>query len=461
MKSLFLAALAVLASAGLAAAQGPAPANYYAQPPAAGPAAPSAPGLSQAVHDYGGDGPSLYFSADYLLWKIREGAIPATAATVPVGLISVNVGDTFVNAAGAPLNGLNAAAAAVGFAPVSIVTNTQFGGARSTDYGEQMGFRLTAGAWLDAEAGVGVEASFFMLERGAEARSAVAAVSGNQFLVDTGFSRNVFLVQGGMQSSIGNFQVFAVRETTSATYLTAANNLLGLEANVRCRTLQFGCVDLGLLVGPRYIMFRDEIALANNTRLFRPAGFPITDGDASASLSSDLTFTTQDRIRVYNHFVGGQIGGEVDAKFGSFFINSRLKGGVGTIFQHANVDSNTRVINNDPAVTTPASRATSGGLLVGPADVGQHDKTRFGFVGEFNLKVGYQITDWLRGYVGYDGLYLGHVARAGASSVINTLNTNVRVANSTNNVNVSAPAFRFNDQDLWAQGVNFGFELSY
>jgi hypothetical protein len=378
---------------------------------------------------------------------------------VPVGLISVNTSDLFTTSPGAP--GVATGTQTVGFAPVSIVSDTRFGIGKSTDYGAQSGFRLTGGWWVDSDGYFAIEGSYFMLQRGSDSFSALAAVSGNQFLINTGFNRNLFLVSGTSQTLLSTFPIFAVRETTSSTFGTGSNNLLGFELNARCMALRFGCVDFGYLVGARYIRFEDEIAIANSTRLFRPAGFPITDGDASASLSSDLTFQTQDRIRLYNNYVGGQIGAEMDAKFGSFFVNTRIKGGVGTIFQHASIDSTTQVINRDPIAQTPPSRLSSGGLLVGPADVGDHDKERFGFVSEFNLKVGYLITDCIRAYVGYDGLYMGHFARAGNSSVINTLNTSVSVAGSSNSFNVSAPAFRFKDQDVWVQGLNFGVEVSF
>src|SRR4051794_39231138 len=140
MKSLILGALAVLVGAGWAAAEAPSPLNPYPTPalngappgpvlgPAGVPGGPSMPGLSNAINGYpAAGGSSVYFSADYLLWKIREGAIPPTATTVPVGLISVNVGDVFVDPAGNVIPGLTNAAAAVGFAPVSIVSNTTFG----------------------------------------------------------------------------------------------------------------------------------------------------------------------------------------------------------------------------------------------------------------------------------------------------------------------------------------------
>src|SRR4051794_926704 len=248
MKSLVLGALAVLAGAGWAAAQAPAvgtpQAPYVGNGPVLGqagvPAGPAMPGLSGAVNDCAGGGASssVYFAADYLLWKVREGAIPATATTVPVGLISVNTSDLFTPAANVP--GAATGAQTVGFAPVSIVSSTQTGIGKSSDYGAQSGFRVTAGWWVDPDNYFGIESSFFMLQRGSDAFSAVAAASGNQFLINTGFTRNLFLVQGGAQSLLASFPVFAVRETVSSTYGSASNNLYGFQLNARCKPLQFG-----------------------------------------------------------------------------------------------------------------------------------------------------------------------------------------------------------------------------
>jgi hypothetical protein len=143
------------------------------------------------------------------------------------------------------------------------------------------------------------------------------------------------------------------------------------------------------------------------------------------------------------------------------YINTRLKGGVGTIFRKAQINSATQLINNDPVAIQPQTQLAGGGLLVGPADVGSQNDNRFGFLGEFNLKVGYQVSDNLRMFVGYDGLYMGHMARAGLGSTINTLSTTITVANSTNQAQVSAPAFRFKEQDVWVQGLSCGVELQY
>src|SRR5262249_9151033 len=131
-----------------------------------------------------------YCSVDYLLYHIRNGPIPAATSTVPVGLISVNTSDTFINAVGQTIPGRGVPR--VGFSPVSIVSTSTFG-AKSSDYGDNCGFRITAGCWFDPNQMCGLEGSFFATERGSDHFASVAAVSGNQFLVNTGFTRNIFL----------------------------------------------------------------------------------------------------------------------------------------------------------------------------------------------------------------------------------------------------------------------------
>src|SRR4051812_298446 len=149
MKPLLYGALALLAGAGWAAAQAPAPANNPAPAlnyPAPGPAnnaavAPANADLSAAVNCPPAGGFSVYFSADYLLWKVREGNIPPAATAVPVGVIPVTPNNVVTGATGATTT---TAAPPATFVPVSILSSTQLG-IRSADYGEQNGVRLTGG----------------------------------------------------------------------------------------------------------------------------------------------------------------------------------------------------------------------------------------------------------------------------------------------------------------------------
>src|SRR5205823_3149259 len=156
----------------------------------------------------------------------------------------------------------------------------------------------------------------------------------------------------------------------------------------------------------------------------------------------------------YNHYYGGQVGVDLDAMFGGFFVNVRSKIGVGDMHQTVNVAGVTTVINNDPTTTSTLPSTTSpGGLLSGPLDQGKHSRNRIAFNSETTVKLGYQFTNWLRGYVGYDILYLSNTARPSDQTATTTLTTTTTIAGSSNNVSIAQPTFRFRDSDFWAQGV--------
>jgi hypothetical protein len=463
----------MLAGAGWASAQAPATLQFPAPPPPGPASAAAAPGCSAApaVDAVGGGGLVFYGSADYLLWQIRKGRLPDATTTIPVGLISVDISDLFQKS---PTGPATPGTPTVGFAPVSIVNRATFGDGPFTNVGSQSGARFGLGFWIDEDMTCGMEAGFFFLERGTDKFAAVTSNPGNQFLVDTGFHRTVFLTQtttvltpGGpvvttTQTPLRTFDVFVPRQSSSSLVGNASVNLYGAELNARGTVLRFGGLDIGGLAGFRFLEFKDELSVLSNVRLFRPPGLALTDADLSASLSGDLTFSTVDRVRVWNYFYGGQVGLDFDGKCGPFFLNARVKAAVGNMHQVAQVEGATTVINNDVAPRlSPAGFATGGGLLSAPGDNGRHTRERFAFIPEGSVKLGYQVTDWLRAYAGYDILVLGHAARAGSSTAPNTLDTNIRVANTTVNASIEQPTFRFRDQDVWVQGLTFGIETKY
>jgi hypothetical protein len=462
MKFRIAAALAVLfAGVGLVAAQGPPPPmlGSAVPPPGAAGNLPAAPALPpEAFYDNTG-GTLLYTGADYLLWKIRGFNLPSTVSAVPVGLIAVDVSDLFTADPAVP--GVPGQLV-TGFVPISINSQGQFGSSGSSDPGLMNGARITIGAWTDPTHAFGIEGSGFILERGIDNQVVTTANQSNQFILNTGFQRTVFLVQPpAAPSPLRTFGVFVNRETAGSIGLTTSTSLYGGEVNLRGVGLKIGNVDIGTLAGVRYLHLKDELSAFNSVRFFQPAGLPPTQADATASLSRDLTFTTVDRVRIWNNFVGPQVGFDVDAKFGAFFINARLKGAVGPVFQLGRVSSSTSVVNNDVGRPSPAALASAGGLLSGPGDAGEHTRTRYGFVPEVNLKVGYQVLNGMRIYAGYDGIYMGHVARAGLSTTTNSLTTTVTSPGGTNTAGASQPAFRLADHDAWAQGLSMGFELLF
>lgn len=431
-----------------------------------GPTALPAGAFDPAIMGY-----QFWANGDYLLWRLRNQSIPSVASVLPIGLLAVDITDLQTDSRrGAVMPSPNTV---TGYAPVSIRSDAVFAAGNTLDPGEHSGGRFSAGFWADPEQLFGLETSFFFLDRRSTGFNATTGNSVDQFLVNTGFSRNLVLITAGTpatattpatpetQTVILTTPVFFARQTSSVIVGSGQSAMWGGEVNARCTALQFGRLTLGGLAGFRYLDVHEELNINNTVHLQQAAGVPPTDADLTGSLSNDLLFSTADTIRTYNHYYGGQVGLVLEAYVGNFFLSAREKIGVGANHQVVNVNGLTVVANNDPLSTAPPSGTFPGGLLSSPLDGGKHSRTRIAFDNETSIKLGYQFTHWLRGYVGYDLIYLTNVARPSDQTAVSTLNTTVTVAGSSNQVSVAQPTFRFHDTDFWAQGVTFGLELRY
>src|SRR5262249_8990526 len=140
--------------------------------------------------------------------------------------------------------------------------------------------------------------------------------------------------------------------------------------------------------------------------------------------------------RTRNQFVGGQLGSQVEVRWGKAYTNLLGKVAVGNMHQTADV--------------TPAPGAT-------PTNAGgrqTHDEV--GVVPELNLNVGYQLRAGLRFYAGYTFLYLNDVTRPG-----DQLNTTSSPSPGPAGLLSGTAQPPVNRTDFWAQGVNFGLALRY
>ena len=112
-------------------------------------------------------------------------------------------------------------------------------------------------------------------------------------------------------------------------------------------------------------------------------------------------------------------------------------------------------INGGTVYTAPDGTLTgySGGLLALDTNIGDYSQDVFLVIPEFGVQMSYQFTCHLRGFVGYDFLYWGQVARAG-----DQISLRVDPANIPPKIQGGGPdpAFNFNQASFWAQGVRFG-----
>jgi hypothetical protein len=444
----YLGALALLSvGVGWLPAQAPPPLIGSAIPPA-GASAPALP--PEALFSSTG-GNLVYGGADYLLWKIRGATLPQNVNAIPVGLVTVTSTDTFINGVPATVNNTQVL-------PLAIVNTAGFGGSRNTDFGSLNGGRVTLGLWADQGHGFGVEAQGFVLERGNDSRIISSVSQPGQILLDTGAANRTYVVVGGQPPTlVTSTPITVLRNATGRVAASASSSLYGLDLNARSTNLKIGSFDFTTLGGVRYIGFKDEVGTISTVNLTQADG----GANPADTLSRDVSFSSVDRIRIWNNFLGAQAGFDVESYIGNLYLFGRLKAAVGPNVQRAQVSGVTNVINNDAGRPTPESRLSPGGLLVGAGDTGSSTTTRFSFIPEVNLKVGYRFTDSFRVTVGYDGIYMGNMSRAGLSSFNNNLTTTVTAGNNTNTNTVSQPGFRYVTQDVWVQGLNMGFELLF
>jgi len=164
-------------------------------------------------------------------------------------------------------------------------------------------------------------------------------------------------------------------------------------------------------------------------------------------------FLVSDRFTTRNRFYGGQVGLDTELRRGRWFLDLKGKIALGSNNQVVNINGNT--IITDPRTGTTA---LTGGLLALSTNSGHFTREMFAVAPEGTINVGYQISENVRAYVGYNLLYISDVVRP-ANQIDRAVNTNF-LPPATPSLPVR-PAFVFKGTDFWAQGLNFGLEFRY
>jgi hypothetical protein len=402
----------------------------------------------------------VWASGDFLVWQIRRGSLPALTQTVPVGVITARGSITTIsNSAGTTTTSTTLVPPPPippTLLPVSVQSVSNLNTDGSLNFSEQLGGRFAAGVWLDSEQTFGLECAGFWLNRetlgfnstttGTSPSQGIFTLPvSNTFIVTT----STAVVSTTSQSAFTQTLPLAIVRQASDTLLgTATTEMWGGEVNVRCASSCLGAVSG--LVGFRYVNFQEALNVRNSAELSQTAQFP--DGGVT-SFPSDLIFTSVDSIRTRNQFYGAQVGLDLDMYCGRFFIDLSAKTGVGVMHESVSVTAISTVPNVDHPV--------AGGLFSSPFDQGTHNRNRIAFVPELNVKVGYQICPCVRAYLGYDFLWLSTVLRPGEQTGISASGIQATIAGSTSAITVNQPTFRYQDSNVWVNGINFGVEFRY
>jgi hypothetical protein len=190
-----------------------------------------------------------------------------------------------------------------------------------------------------------------------------------------------------------------------------------------------------LLGGWRHINLDDTLTVTEAFTAFGAAG-------------PDFNFAGVDQFKAQNRFDGAQIGLDGELRYNRWSLGARGMVALGNVNERVNVQG----FNVQNGVTT------QGDLLTVPnGNIGVFERNRFAWAPEVNFKLGYQVTDHMRAFVGYDILYLSSVVRAGEQVNLAVDPTHLGGGATT----AAQPPFAFHSSDYWAQGLNFGLEFRY
>jgi hypothetical protein len=349
-----------------------------------------------------------YGTAEYLLWFIRGQPLPPLVTT------------------GSPLDAVPGALGQPG-------TSVLFGG-QTVNFNPLSGGRWGLGYWFTDDHLLGIEGRGFFLGEGAT--SFTASSAGTPFL-----ARPFTNALTGAQ----DIEAVATPNGLAGTVSTSTRTRLwGVEANLRSN-LCCGCNwFIDGLVGWRMLGLQESVNIQENLTVA---------SSLNPALPTGSTFVVADNFRTYNLFNGAQIGGVGEYRLGRWIFDVRSTVALGVTQSTIDIFGATR----SQAPGQPAVLST-GGLLAQSSNIGRHIHDQFTVVPEVGINVGYQFTNHIRGFVGYNFLYWSNVARPG-NQIDTTVNPNLIPPSQPGGP--QRPIFAEHGSDFWAQGIQFGLDIRW
>ncbi len=376
-------------------------------------------------------GSRFWLRGEYLLWWVQGSQLPPLVTTGMPGTT--------------PFPGV------LGQAGTSILY-----GNGSVDDRPRSGGRFTAGGWLDPCRTVGIDASYFFLasrdsrfDRSSDSRLGSQLLARPFFDVLT-LSQNAQLVAFpalavGTNILTATGQGLASVDIRVATY----SRLQGADLNAFCG-LCSGCnYWVQTLVGFRYLQLNEGVGVTENTSINAalPRGAPFFGGN---------TISINDQFDTRNNFYGGQVGLRGEIRSGRVFLEAQTKLALGVTNQVVDIQGSTSITPpGGPPVVTPI------GFLASRDSIGRATRNRFTVVPEVGVNLGYQVTNNVSTFVGYNFLYSSSVVRPADQLNLNLNGTQIPTDTRFNPAATSNVRPQIRDTGFWTQGISFGAQLRY
>lgn len=318
-------------------------------------------------------------------------------------------------------------------------------GPGTINYGAFSGVRAFAGAWLDPQQILGVDASGFVLQQNSQGFNFNSTVGGNPLLALRQFDALTGLPYA--------FVIASPSTRSGGIALHTDSQLWGADVNVAHAFCCWPSFRLVGLFGFRYLDLSEGLSLQTRTMAIDSSTI-LFQGQKFATPAYDLT---ADQFHARSQFFGGQAGLRGEYYFSHFFVAATGKLALG----RTNEVMDTQGVSTLQIGNTPL-RTAAGGLFALPSNSGHFVNQDFGVVPELQVKGGVLLTRWLRATIGYDFLYWSRVFRAGDSLDLTVDNRQVPTSPAYQaGVIGHSPQPIFNTSSFWVQGLTLGLELTF
>jgi hypothetical protein len=360
-----------------------------------------------------------WVAAEYLYWTTSGNRIPPLVTTAPDGTPRATAG-------------------VVGQATTTVL----YGGNRIND-DWRSGFRVRAGMWFDECNTCGIEGDGFYLGQSRERSTFLCGGDGTPIITRPFFNADPNVNANDTQL-VCYPNVLAGRVSVDST-----SNLWGSSANLIKNIHCDPCGRLDFLIGYRYLNLRDDLRI--NEDLTALTG----EANRLQTVAPGTQFQIEDRFRTDNQIHAPFVGLQWERRFSHYFLNVRSQIGLGWNRQ-------TTEISGSTVITPPGGTGTTyaGGLLAQPTNIGKYTSNKFVVVPSGQVRLGVQVTERLRAYVGYDFLYVSSVVRSGDQIDLRVNPAQLAPSQGLGN-GPAVPAFTGKRTDFWAHGANLGIEFRF
>ena len=375
----------------------------------------------------------FYFRGEYLSWWLPGQRLPALVTTSPAVTPENNLGVLGQN------------------------TTILFGNS-TLNSNQFSGVRLSGGYWLDPCQLCGVEGSVFYL---APQTSRYSFDSANYPVLARPIQiQNINNQPSRELTATPGLSPDALFQLNGRIDISLPTQFWGADVNFR-KNLCSGCdYRVDLLAGFRYLDLKEGLQIVES--LTTQKNFPEPSANPPIQVLKGDQFVSTDFFSTHNQFYGGQVGISGEFRRNRWIFGATAKLALGVVQESIDVQGTTTLIQ-----AASGNRITeTGGLYAQQSNIGRSSQSHFAVAPELGLKVGYQLTDHINAFVGYNFLYISNVVRPG-----DQIDTSIDIRQAPFAVGqtvalppvsgVQHPVVPFQQTSFWAQGVNIGLEIRY